>query len=245
MQHPSLMTRRFASFLCAACILLLAGCPPLLRAQSAPGKPAVEFSCVVWQQLPISAILYRDGKSYLPLEFSLGNRSQLYPLKEAVTLELYEKTVGADGATTYKLVGKAPLVAGARRMMFLIDPVPNSTGLPLRVYGVNDALDVFPPGSFRFVNFSTAEMQVKFGGQIHKLPAGEMAVIKSNVSEKGGFLPFFMGDATGKIVFETRLFGQPTGRDMVFIGPPATPGGEPMVKFLTEIIPPAPPTPGG
>jgi hypothetical protein len=110
---------------------------------------------------------------------------------------------------------------------------------------MNDALDVFPPGSFRFVNFSAAALQVKFGGQIHKLPAGEMSVIKSNVSEKGGFLAFFMGNATGKIVFETRLFGQPTGRDMVLIGPPARPEGEPMVKFLTEIIPPEPPKPGG
>jgi hypothetical protein len=205
----------------------------------------MEFSCVVWQQLPIIPVFYRDGKNYLPLEFSLGNRSQLYPLNEAVTLELYEKTVGADGATTYKLVGKAHVVAGTRRMLFLIDPVSNSTGLPLRVFGVNDALDVFPPGTFRFVNFSTTALQVKFGGQIHKLPAGEMSVIKSNVSEKGGFLPFFIGDASGKIVFETRLFGQPTGRDMVFIGPPTKPEGEPMVKFLTEIIPPAPPKPGG
>jgi hypothetical protein len=205
----------------------------------------MEFSCVIWQQLPITSVFYRDGKNYLPLVFSLGNRSQLYPLKEAVTLELYEKTVGAEGATIYKLVGKASWAAGARRMMFLIDPVPSSTELPLRVFGMNDALDVFPPGTFRFVNFSAAALQVKFGGQIHKLPAGEMSVIKSNVSEKGGFLPFFMGDASGKIVFETRLFGQPTGRDMVFIGPPDKHEGEPMVKFLTEIIPPAPPKPGG
>ncbi|MEI8036942.1 MAG: hypothetical protein WCJ14_01005 [Verrucomicrobiota bacterium] len=239
------MTRRFASILFAACLLLLAGCPALLRAQSAPDKPGVEFSCVVWEQPPISAVVYRDGKSYLPLVFSLGNRSQLYPLKESSAFELYEKAVGADGTTTYKLVGKAPIIAGARRMLFLIDQVANSTGLPLRVFGVNDALDVFPPGTFRFVNFSSAALQVKFGGETNKLPAGEMRVVKSHVSPKGGFLPFFIGDASGKIIFETRLFGQPSGRDMVFIGPPTKPGNEPMVKFLTEIIPPAPPKPGG
>ena len=72
------MTHRFARFLFAACVLLQAGCPALLRAQDAPGKPAVEFSCVVWDMPSISAIMYRNGKSYLPLEFSLGNRWQLY-----------------------------------------------------------------------------------------------------------------------------------------------------------------------
>ena len=245
MEPPRLMIRKFAGCLFTVCILTLVGCPALLRAQDAPGTPGVEFSCVVWEMPSISKVLYRDGKHYLPLEFSLGNRSQLYPLKESAALELYEMAVGADGKTTYKLVGKAPMVAGARRMLFLIDQVANSSGLPLRVFGVNDALDVFPPGTFRFVNFSSAGLQVKFGGQTNKLPAGEMSVVKSNVSQKGGFLPFFLGDANGKIIFETRLFGQPTGRDMVLIGPPAKPGAEPMVKFLTEIIPPAPPKPGG
>jgi hypothetical protein len=198
---------------------------------------------MVWEPLPIAAVFYRDGKSYLPLEFFPGNRSKPYPLKEGDALELYEKAAGADGATTYKLVGKAPLVANTRRMLFLIDPTPSATGLPLRLFGVNDALDVFPPGTFRFINFSTAALQVKFGGQTSKLPAGKMCVVKSNVSEKGGFLPFFIGDATGEVVFETRLFSQPTGRDMVFIGAPATPGGRYLVKFLTEIITPEPPKP--
>ena len=204
-----------------------------------------EFSCLVWESLPIAAVFYRDGNSYLPLEFSPGNRSQLYPLSEVTALELYEKVTAADGATTYKLVGKAPWQAGARRMLFLVDPVPNATGMPLRIFGVNDALDVFPPGTFRFLNFSNATLQVKFAGQVKKLPAGEITIVKSNVSEKGGFLPFQIGDSDGKVVFETRLFSQPSGREMVFIGNPAEPGGLARVKFLTEIIPPEPPKPKG
>jgi hypothetical protein len=225
------MIRRIIQFLSAACVLLLAAGPALLRAQAASGMPGVEFSCLVWEPLSIAEVFYRDGKSYLPLKFSPGNRSQLYPLKESTGLEFYEKATGADGATTYKPVGKAPLVKGARRMLFLVDPVPNSTGLPLRIFGVNDALDVFPPGTFRFLNFSSAALQVKFAGQTNKLPAGEISVVKSNVSDKGGFLPFQIGDSDGKVVFETRLFSQPSGREMVFI--------------LTQIIPPEPPKPAG
>jgi hypothetical protein len=239
------MIRRIVSFFSAACVLLLAICPALLRAQSATEKPGPEFSCLVWEALPIAAVFYRDGKSYLPLVFSPGNRSQLYPLKDAAALELYEKVTAADGATTYKLIGKAPWLAGARRMLFLVDPVPKATGMPLRIFGVNDALEVFPPGTFRFLNFSSATLQVKFAGQVNKLPAGEITVVKSNVSEKGGFLPFQIGDGDGKVVFETRLFSQPSGREMVFIGNPAEPGGLARVKFLTEIIPPESPKPKG
>jgi len=238
------MIRNRVRFLLAACALLLATYPAPLHAQ-ASGKPIGEFCCVVLDPLPMTAVFYRDGKNYLPLEFSPGSRSQRYPLKEAGPLELYEKAVGKDGELIYKLVGKAPLVAGARRMLFLVDHVANPSGLPLRLYGVNDALDVFPPGTIRFFNFSTAALQVKFGEQVSKLPAGEISVVKSNVSENGGFIPFLIGDPKGEVVFETRLFSQPTGRDMVFIGAPAQPGGRVPVKVLPQLIAPEPPQPAG
>lgn len=234
------------SFRCLifAGIFLLAACPVFLCAQPAPAKAAVEFSCLVWDSLALPEVFYRDGKSYFPLKFSLGNRSQLYPLEENTDLELYVQEVGADGVETYKLVGRAPLVAGTRRMLFIVDPAPKPADLPLVIFGVDDGLDVFPPGTFRFANFTAALLQVKFSGQTTKLPAREISVVKSNAPKDGGFLPFVIGDANGKVVFETRLFAQPSGRDMVFISPPAKPGGPPRVKFLTQIIPPAPPEPG-
>ena len=219
--------------------------PQHLHAQSAGAKTAVEFCCVIWEPLPITAVFYRDGKSFLPLEFFPGNRSQLYPLKQGNALELFEKVTAADGEPTYKLVGKAPLVTGARRMLFLVDHVANASGLPLRLYGVNDALDVFPPGTIRFFNFSPTELQVKFAGQASKLPAGEMSLVKSNVSENGGFIPFLIANPKGEMIFETRLFSQPSGRDMVFIGAPALPGRRVPVKVLPQLIAPEPPMPAG
>jgi hypothetical protein len=64
----------------------------------------------------------------MPLEFFPGNRSQLYPLRDGNALELFEKITAEDGAITYKLVGKAPLIAGARRMLFLVNPAPKPAG---------------------------------------------------------------------------------------------------------------------
>lgn len=239
------MISRSVRFLCAAFALLLAASPSPLLAQSPAGKPGQEFSCLIWEPLAIAEVFYRDGEKYLPLEFSPGNRSQLYPLKEAAALELYERATGADGADTYKLVGRGSWDTGARRMLFLVDPAAEGSGLPLRIFGVNDALDVFPRGTFRFLNFSSIPLQVKFAGKTGKLPVGEITLLKSDVSDKGGFLPFLIGDDNGKVVFQTRLFSQPNGREMVFIGNPAKAGGLPRVKFLTEIIPPEPPAPEG
>jgi hypothetical protein len=226
---------------CLIAIFLLAATPTLLRAQSATEKPAVEFSCLVWEPLPFPAIFYFDGKSYLPLELSPGNRSKLYPLQESAALELYVNDVGDDGSETYKLIGQSPLLAGTRRMLFVIEPAEQSAGLPLTIFGIDDALDNFPPGTFKFLNFSKSVLQVKFGSEITPLPADEIRVVKSNAPKLGGFLPFMIGDARGNIVFETRLFGQPTGREIVFIGPPAKPGGPPRLNFVTQIIPPEPP----
>lgn len=241
MQSRSPLSRR--PLRCLISVLLLAASPTLLRAQAAIAKPAVEFSCLVWEPLPVPEVFYLDGKSILPLEFSPGNRSNLYSLKESAALELYVKEAGADGAVSYKLVGKSPLVAGTRRMLFVIEPAKQSAGLPLTIFGMDDALDSFPPGTFKFLNFSKSALQVKFGGQTTPLPAGKISVVKSNVPKLGGFLPFMVGDAHGKIIFETRLFSQPTGREIVFIGPPAKPNGPPRLKFLPQIIPPEPPKP--
>ena len=226
-------------------MLLTAASIGLLNAEPTNAKPSIKFTCAVWESLPNPEVFYRDGKSYLPLEFYPGMRSKLYPLKESNGLELYEKSVGPDGTIAHKLIGKAPLIAGARQVLFLVDPTPNAAGLPLTILGINDTLDIFPPGTFRFFNFCPAELQVKFGGKVNKLAARDDTVVKSNVSEKGGFLPFIIEDAAGNIIFQTRLFGQPSGREMVFISPPANGAKLPKIKFLTEIVPPAPPTPPG
>jgi hypothetical protein len=239
MKTQSLLRLLFALFSFALPVALQA------KEKSPAYSGSIQFSCAVWEKLTYPELFYRDGKSYLPLEFFPGNRSQLYPLKDGNALELFEKITAEDGAITYKLVGKAPLIAGARRMLFLVNPVPNAAGLPLRLYGVNDALDVFPPGTIRVINFSSAELQVKFADQASKLPRGGMSLVKSNVSENGGFIPFLIGDPKGAVLFETRLFSQPTGRDMVFIGAPAKPGDRLLIKVLPQLIPPEPPKPAG
>ncbi len=72
-----------------------------------------------------------------------------------------------------------------------------------------------------------------------------MSLVKSNVSETSGFIPLLIGDPKGEVISETRLFSRPSGRDMVFIGAPAQPGGRVLVKVLPQPIAPEPPKPAG
>ena len=44
-------------------------------------------------------------------------------------------------------------------------------------------------------------------------------------------------DENGEKVFETRLFAQASGREIVFIGPPKKEGGLPSVRFLPQLLP--------
>jgi hypothetical protein len=62
-----------------------------------------------------------------------------------------------------------------------------------------------------------------------------ITVIKDAVSPAGGFIPFFLKDEHGNTVFESRLFGQPTGRKTVFIYPPKANRRRFSVQFLSEI----------
>ena len=70
-----------------------------------------------------------------------------------------------------------------------------------------------------------------------------MTVMKCKAGAKGGFELFLIGNSKGQTIFGTRLFGQPTWRDLAFISPPASEGGMTRVRFISQLVPPAPPKP--
>jgi hypothetical protein len=209
-----------------------------MQAQAPQVRSSIEFSCVSWEALPFSELLYREGHSYLPLESRPKVRSQLYPLKGGhEALELYIKGLDEDGQLIYKLVAQAPIAVGTSRMLFFIQESKSAEGLPLNMFGVDDSLAVFPMGSFRFVNTTNVRMQVLFPNTKGALPARGMKVLTPKIPKLGGFIPLYVTDMEKNIVFETRLFGQPRGRKMVFIQAPEKQGGRARVRFLPEIIP--------
>jgi len=218
-------------------LLILVAIVPPVRAQTPQASSSLKFSCVIWNNLSYPTILYRQQNTYLPITLYPQNRSMQYPLAGEKNLNLYIPQVQPDGKPGYRLMGTAPVIPGVKRMLFIIEEKNDASGLPLSLFGLDDSLDTFPAGAFRFFNFTDLPLQISFGGTTTALVPKAITVVPSEVSPSGGFVPLVIQNKAGKIVFQTRAFGEPTGREMVFVEPPTGPMGAYSVKFITELLP--------
>jgi hypothetical protein len=225
---------RISALVAALCGTLL---PVSTHAQSGKASSSIEFSGLAWGALPFQKIFYRQSDKFLPLTLPTNQRSALYPLKGEEALQLYIPKEQPDGKAAYELVGQAAVPDGTKQVLFLIKPAQEGAKLPLRVYGIDDSLSAFPVGSFRFLNFTNLPLKVDFAGSVRDIPMGELSVVKPQIPELGGFLPFLIKDAGGNIGFQTRLFAQPRGREMVVIVPPTKETEKISVMFIPQIIP--------
>jgi hypothetical protein len=199
------------------------------------------FSCMYWDGTPPEELFYKDGKSFLPIKFYHSKRSERYKLKTEEIFTLYRKLPEVkEGEEPYAPVARAPVKKGATCVLFLVFKTETEPAFKARIMSVDDSLAAFPSGTFRFVNFSNQPLIVKFDDTVKQLSPGKVELMKFRMPEDGGYLPFLIGNADGKSIYENRLFAQPGGRKMVFIIPPALPDGLPQVRFLDEIIVPEP-----
>ena len=189
-------------------LLFLLTAPSFVQAQQQQAGP-VKFSCAIWNNLSFSEIFYRQGKEFIPLKLSVGNRSELYSLRGATALELYiliEAEKSETGKAEYRLVGQSTLPVGIKRILYFITEINNPESLPLRLSGVDDSLLSFPRGAFRFVNLTNVSLNVYFGEEVNEISPKKMTLVKSKVSKAGGLLPFIVQDPDGRNVYENRFF---------------------------------------
>lgn len=197
----------------------------------------IEFTCVQWGQLPFEKIFYYDGKTYQELELKGERRSDIYEMSRSQTMSLFTRELGASGDMEFKLIGQTALQSGVQRYLFLIKSATSSSAeLPVQMYGMDDSLNTFPPGSFRFVNFTPVPLVVEFNGKSEPISRSGIAQVASGVSVNGGFLPCFIKLNDGRVIFESRLIAQPNGREIVFILPPGERKDRLTLKFLSQTI---------
>ena len=208
---------------------------------------AIKFTCATWDTLPNPELFYQQSGEYLPVELAAGQRSQAYPLKGAEVFELFIRKAAVAGAAeasnlpAYEKVGVTALPEGAKRMLFLIEAKNEAKGPPLQLLAMDDSLEIFPAGSYRFLNRTPDLLRIDFGGATHDLPPSELKTVTPVLPEAGGFLPVVIKNEQGLSLFENRFLAQRTGRELVIISPPAEGRTELVIKFLSEIIPVSPP----
>lgn len=231
-------------------VLMWACLASVVCAQQQEKKKGVQFSCMLWEGPLPQKIYYQDGEGYREVVPYTSSRSLPHWLEKSKEFRLYTMTQpeangGKEQEPVYTLVGQSKLLPGISPILFILIPSQGEEGFKIRIMALDDSLDGFPAGSFRFANFSAADLMVKFAGAIKKIPARGMTIMKSQIGKNGGMVPFLIGNQNGEKVFETRLFAQASGREIVFIGPPKKEGGLPSVRFLPQLLPqklPEPPS---
>ena len=215
-----------------------------VHAQGQEKKQGIQFSCMLWNGPLPEKIYYQDGKDYREVVPYTSSRSLPHWLEKSKKFRLFtrkevDQEDGKEAKLVYSLVGQTALLPGVQRILFILFPTKDeaSEALEIGIMALDDTLKGFPPGSFRFVNFSGGDLMVKFAGVIKKIPAQEITMMQSKIGKLGGLAPFILGNNEGQKVFETRLFAQPNGREIVFIGKPKEVGGLPKVRFLPQLLP--------
>ena len=224
----------------ATTILVTVLFSPSLHAQEEKTKSSFEFSFVTWKNLSIAPVFYRDGDKYHELDLFRAQRSELYRFKKPqAEMLLYTQGENEEGEIVYKLAAKTTIKAGISRMLFFIQErvEVKQDQLPLILSGIDDSLDAFPMGTFRFVNNTELSLQVIFPTSRQLLPPKSVKVLTPKIPKLGGFIPLFILDMEKNILFQSRFFGQPRGRKMVFIAPPKKPEGKLKLGFLPQIVP--------
>lgn len=231
-------------------VLMWACLAPATHAQQQKKKKGVQFSCMLWEGPLPQKIYYQDGEDYREVVPYTSSRSLPHWLEKSKEFRLFTMTQpeangGKEQEPVYTLVGQAKLLPGISPILFLLIPSQIEEDFKIRIMALDDSHEGFPAGSFRFANFSAADLMVKFAGAVKKIPAREMTIMQSKIGKNGGMVPFLIGNESGEKVFETRLFAQASGREIVFIGPPKKEGGLPSVRFLPQLLPqklPEPPS---
>ncbi len=219
--------------------LLIASVACLAQTESRKAKhSSYKITCLYWEGMPSEDLYYREGRSFHRLKFKQAQRSSEISLRGMKEFELYRKVAQPQpDELPYELLSRCT-IPNAPEILFIIIPYERQEALMYHVYAMDDTLASFPRGSFRFVNYTTENIQVKCGAQTQQIAPLGLWCMASVDSPEGGFVPFILGDSNGKIIYGTRIFGQPSGRELVFIIPPLKKGGTPRVKFISQLVDP-------
>ena len=211
-----------------SCQILLALVIPLQAQDEAEEEEkkvsGFHFTAIELGKLPYEKIYYRKGKEFVFIELITQSRSAPYSLDQSSQyLELYTENENAeDLEEQYKLIGKAPLIQGATKMLYFLRSkgVKKKGVLPIEFFGLDDSPAKFPKSSYRFVNFINIPLGIEFNKKHFVLKRRQDTVRKVALTKDGAFTPFIVWNAEGEMLAGTRLFSHADSREMVLIFPP-------------------------
>lgn len=196
-----------------------------------------KFSLAVLEKLAYDEIYFRYGSDFIPLKLYIGARSHLYDLKEIEALELYIPNIKEDAEIPYTLVGKSSFIKSSQQTLFLItNSKKKNSKFPLSLMALDDSLEAFPRGSFRFINFTSLSLKVLLNDRASSIQPNQITNISSRVDESGGLIPFVIGDSKNNILYKNRLFARTNNRKIVLITPPKKSNLKVDISIISESL---------
>ena len=203
-----------------------------------PYSKVIECSFVHSADTPDRELYFRVGDYYHPIEFKKRERAGIISLQRMATFEVYEVVANrADEGDGYRLLASAQVPAHYQKVLLLVVEPNQEEGAKHRLIVIDDSTKTFPGSAFLFVNLCRQILKVDFGGASEDIGPDKVAVMPSEIGEKGGFVPCIIYNDKGQKYYENRLYSQQTARKIVFIGPPKLEGNLPVVSFLQQLLP--------
>jgi hypothetical protein len=212
---------------------------PLLSAQTPPPDESFAFR-ILGAGVFAENVFYSSGGKAIPVQINTEFRSPYYSYTGARTnLAFFRQVPGPDGKLIPKPVGAVNLTGAGNRPLLIFVQQPNVAGSYV-IHPFSDSSKDVPPGGFRFVNFTTRKIAMKFGQQKIIIPPNEQMIVRGESGEPNS-------------INEVRMFGvllndeirpiysnlwayNPEMRGLVLISPTTLNPTGAQVKSLSEHI---------
>jgi hypothetical protein len=216
---------------------------PLLSAQTPPPDESFAFR-ILGAGVIAEDVFYSSGGKAIPVQINTEFRSPYYSYKgPRANLAFFRQVPGPDGKLIPKPVGAVNLTGAGNRPLLIFVQQPNAGSYVIHPF--SDSSKDVPPGGFRFVNFTTRKIAMKFGQQKILIPSGEQVIVRGESAEPNA-------------INEVRMFGvllndeirpiysnlwsyNPAMRGIVLISPTTLNATGAQVKCLSEHINQIPP----
>ena len=223
---------------------------PLLKAQTPPPDEVFAFR-ILGAGVIAEDLFYSSGGKAIPVRISTEMRSVYYNYTgPRGHLDFFRQVPGPDGKLIKQTVAAVDLTGVGNRPL-LIFLQHSSVAGTYAVRTFSDTVNDVPPGGFRFVNFTTRRIAMKFGQQKLIIPPGEQLIVKgeppaeSKINEVKLF-GVLLNDEV-RAIYSNLWAYNPEMRTIVLISPTNLNATGAEVKCLGEHInqiPPEPKAPG-
>lgn len=203
--------------------LLLAGLVPcpiaaqaLAEEESAPVK--VSLRALGWDKTIRDLYLFSEDE-YQRLIIPSGGMSLEYEYIGPPQIRFFRKgPTDADGDPTWLPATAPKVVEGGREYLFVFRETGEDTGrYAVAMHAANPS--EFPPGAFRFFNFSVHPLACRLGSIEFTVPPGGSQIVPMDPPAENHFVTFLAHEVEGEwqLLFKTKWAWYPNKRSYVFV----------------------------